>query len=273
VVALDMSTPFTAARARNEGFARALATWPDLQFVQFVDGDCELAPGWIDTALATFEAHPDAAVVCGRRREKHPERSIYNALCDVEWDTPTGVARACGGDALMRVGPLRAAGGYNPAVIAGEEPELCIRLRRAGGTIWRIDAEMTAHDANILTLSQWWSRAKRCGYAYALGASMHGAPPERPWVAETRRALTWALALPLVICGAGLAFGSAGAWLLLVYPLQALRLARRSPLPGLMLRIQDGMLSVLGKWAETQGILKYLGDRFAGRQAKIIEYK
>ena len=41
-LALDMLKPFTAARARNAGFAQLLKIFPDTEFVQFVDGDCEV---------------------------------------------------------------------------------------------------------------------------------------------------------------------------------------------------------------------------------------
>ena len=98
VVELDLSTPFTAARARNAGFAHLLQKDAQLEFVQFVDGDCEVVEGWIGSALAQLEAQSDVAVVCGRRRERFPEQSIYNRLCDMEWDTPIGEAKACGGD-------------------------------------------------------------------------------------------------------------------------------------------------------------------------------
>ena len=46
-VELDLSIPFTAARARNEGFARLLGLAPAVEFVQFVDGDCELVDRWL----------------------------------------------------------------------------------------------------------------------------------------------------------------------------------------------------------------------------------
>ena len=42
VVELDMTMPFTAARARNEGFARLQHVLPSMRHVQFVDGDCEV---------------------------------------------------------------------------------------------------------------------------------------------------------------------------------------------------------------------------------------
>src|ERR1700719_1882252 len=111
VVRLDLSQPFTAARVRNEGLAALKALRPDVRFVQFVDGDCILVNGWLDKALAFIEQWPNAAIVCGRRRERHPSASVYNLLCDLEWNTPIGEALACGGDALVRVEAFEAVGG------------------------------------------------------------------------------------------------------------------------------------------------------------------
>ena len=144
VVELDPALPFTAARARNAGFARLRQLCPGLEFVQFVDGDCELDAAWMDAALAHMRMHPSAAVACGRRRERFPEASIYNRLCEVEWDVPTGLVGSCGGDALLRVSAFEEVGGYAAGLIAGEEPDLCRRLRVLGWEIWRLDAEMTA---------------------------------------------------------------------------------------------------------------------------------
>src|SRR5690606_32438080 len=109
-VPLDLSIPFTAARARNEGFARLKQLQPDVAFVQFIDGDCELIDGWTGAALELLAERPDVAVVCGRRRERHPEQSIYNRIIDDEWDTHPGEVASCGGDAMMRVAALEAAG-------------------------------------------------------------------------------------------------------------------------------------------------------------------
>ena len=212
VVALDLALPFTAARARNAGLA-VLAEDPP-EFVQFVDGDCEIEPGWIDSALAFLAEHPEVAVVCGRRRERDPARSIYNRLADAEWDTPVGEAVACGGDAVMRHDAVAAIGGYRAALIAGEEPELCLRLRRAGWKIWRLDAPMTRHDAAMTRFSQWWRRSRRAGHAFAEGAMLHGGGPERHWVGETRRALLWGAVLPMVAFGGAVLLHPA--WLLLL---------------------------------------------------------
>ncbi|MFN4130713.1 MAG: glycosyltransferase [Paracoccaceae bacterium] len=263
VVALDMDQPFTAARARNAGLL-ALTNAPP-EFVQLVDGDCVLDPGWITAALAAFASHPDAVVVCGRRRERFPEASAYNRMADREWNTPIGQTTACGGDALMRFAAVVAVGGYRDDLIAGEEPELCLRLRRAGGTIWRIDAEMTLHDAALLRFGQWWTRMVRSGHAFAEGADLHGAGPERHWIAESRRALLWGVAGPVVVIAAGL-IHPLGLALALVYPAQMARLARREGWTW-------GVLTVVGRFAEARGVLGYHFSRILGRRRGLIEYK
>ena len=261
VVQLDMTQPFTAARARNAGLAVLEA--PD--FVQFVDGDCELHPDWIATALAAMAAHPNAAVVCGRRRERDPAASVYNRLCDKEWDTPIGSALACGGDALMRFSAVQAVRGFDPTLIAGEEPDLCLRLRRGGGEIWRIDAEMTWHDAAMTRFGQWWQRSRRAGHAFAEGAFRNGAPPDRHWVAETRRALIWGAGLPMAALLAGW-IHPVGLLILLAWPLQVLRLSRR-------MGWEAAFFSVLGKLPEAQGAMAFHLNRLRGRRQGLIEYK
>lgn len=263
VIALDMAQPFTAARARNAG-VQALGKTVD--YIQFLDGDCTLRADWVATASAYLKAHPKVAVVCGRRRERAPEASLYNALIDAEWDTPVGEAKACGGDALMRASALRDVGGYRDTLIAGEEPELCVRLRQAGWQVWRLDAEMTWHDADMHRFGQWWWRSKRAGYAFAEGAALHGAPPERHWVRETRRALLWGAALPIVIVLAALLIAPAAFVLALVYPAQMVRL-------GLRHGWAYGVLNVLGKFAESAGAIEYYWRRLLRSEAKLIEYK
>ena len=263
VVALDLAVPFTAARARNAGLDRLAADPPDL--VQLVDGDCEVQPGWVAEAAAFLAMRPEVVVVCGRRRERYPEASVYNRLCDREWDTPLGAAGACGGDALMRYAAVRAVGGYDPTLIAGEEPDLCLRLRRAGGKIWRLGAEMTLHDAAMRHFGQWWQRTRRAGHAFAEGAHRHGAGPERHWVRETRRALLWGAGVPLAALIAG-AVHPAGLGLLLVWPAQVLRLAPR-------LGLEVAVFTVLGKLPEAQGVIGYHLARWRGQRRGLIEYK
>jgi molybdopterin molybdotransferase len=41
-------------------------------------------------------------------------------LCDIEWDTPVGEARACGGIALMRVAAFERAQGFRAEPVLGK---------------------------------------------------------------------------------------------------------------------------------------------------------
>lgn len=275
VVELDLSIPFTAARARNAGFERLMARSPNLQFVQFVDGDCQVVDGWLETAQQALEANPTLAVVCGRRRERFPDQTLYNRLCDIEWNTPVGEAKACGGDAMMRVTALQHVGGYNPTLIAGEEPELCVRLRQQGWKVYRLDAEMTLHDAQMTRFSQWWRRSLRAGHAYAEGAWLHGNPPERHWVKESRSIWLWGLIIPATAIA--LAWSTHGLSLLLWvgYPLMTYRIYRYMQHQGY--QTSDAMMyaafCVLGKVPNMLGQVQFHLNRWLGHQSTLIEYK
>lgn len=272
VVILDLGRPFTAARARNAGLAALTLGTPPPDFVQLVDGDCIVDPKWVARAMAAFDAHQKAVVVCGRRRERFPAASIYNRLCDREWNTPIGRARACGGDALMRFAALHDVGGYRDDLIAGEEPELCLRLRRAGGEIWRIDADMTLHDAAMTRFSQFWRRSKRAGHAFAEGAALHGAPPDRHWVKETRRALFWGAGLPLAAVLGALLLHPAFFLMIAAWPLQTLRLGWSWRHQG-RVGLEAAVLTIPAKVAEAQGIIGYWTGRLRGIRRGLIEYK
>lgn len=272
VIELDMNRAFTAARARNAGFRRLRELAPELEYVQFVDGDCELVPAWPLHAIEFLETHDMVCAVFGRRRERYPDRSAYNRICDAEWDVPLGETRSCGGDVMMRAMALQKVGGYREDFIAGEEPELCVRLRGEGWSIWRIDHEMTRHDAAITRFAQWWRRNVRSGYAFALGSYWHGAPPERLWVWESRRACFWGLWLPILCVVAVILFGSSGLATLLIYPLQLLR--RISRQKGRWRdRVQFAFFELLGRIPESLGQARFAINRLLGLQQRIIEYK
>lgn len=271
VVELGAEVPFTAARARNAGLAAVAADPGAAEFVQFVDGDCVVDAGWLPAALAAMAARPGAGVVCGRRRERFLQASVWNRLADREWNTPVGPARACGGDALMRRAAVAGVGGYRDDLIAGEEPELCLRLIRAGWQVWRIDAEMTLHDAAMTRAAQWWRRTRRAGHAFAEGAHLHGSGPERHWVAETRRALAWGAGVPLAAVLAG-AVHPAGGLVVMLWPLQVARLAWRWRAEG-RAGVEAALFTVLGKVAEAQGVIGFHLARLRGRRTRLIEYK
>lgn len=274
VVELDPSRPFSAARARNAGsdFIRRLR--PKLEFIQFVDGDCELDSSWVELAMSAM-GDPDLAVVCGRRRERHPERSVYNLLCDMEWDTPIGDADACGGDSLMRVEAFASVGGFDDAVVAGEEPDLCLRLRKQGWRIKRVDAEMTLHDADMLRASQWWKRMLRAGYAYAEGVARHGRREHPRYARSLISALVWGGAVPGFSL-ALLAFTPAGllVWFC-TWALLLVRIYRSDIKPDFSprARMSYALSSTLGKLPAFLGASLYVLRRLLARPSHPIEYK
>lgn len=276
VVELDMSIPFTAARARNAGFERLRQLHPEVEYVQFIDGDCEVVEGWIEAAAEALETHPDVVAVCGWRRERYPEHSLYNRICDVEWRMGlVGEILSFAGDVMLRSEALAAVGGYNPAVIAGEEPELCVRLRQQGWKILRLDTKMTRHDANMHRLSQWWRRAKRCGHAYAQVSHLHGGAPEGQFVKEMRRTWFWGLIIPLgtlvlIVPSHGLSLIAFGR-----YPLTALRTTYWTRRQGFSWSesMVWGLSCALSAFPEVLGAIQFYRDRLFNKQHQIIEYK
>jgi len=275
VVELDASAPYTAARGRNAGIESLAHTNPDLEAMQVVDGDCELQRDWIEAASAFLASHPDVAVVCGRRRERHPEASPWNLVTDVEWDTPPGEIDACGGDAMIRLDAWRSAGGYDATLIAGEDPEFCYRVRGLGGRIVRLDREMTLHDAALLHASQWWRRMARGGHAYAAVVSLHRrAAPERQ-LRQLASVAFWGGLLPLASVLLALPTGGwslAGLAALAKPWLGAWRETRRRRPPRVAALYATAC--VLGKLAEFQGVATYVWNHaLLRRGTRLIEYK
>lgn len=272
VLELDMSVKFTAARARNAGFALLLQHYPDIRYVHFVDGDCMVNQAWVGYALDFLNHHVQVAVACGRRRERYPQATPYNQLCDIEWDTPTGKAKACGGDAIMRAAVFKQVGGFNESLIAGEEPELCIRIRQQGFDVWRLDQEMTLHDAAITRFAQWWKRTVRAGYAYAEGSHLHGAAPEHHWVNESRRAWLWGGILPVLLLISLLLCPLLALAIASLFVVQYVRLWRKHQHLGRFSAVYVKYL-MLGKVAEMVGQLRYFWHRLLNVKSTLIEYK
>lgn len=283
VVELDMRLPFTAARARNIGWQTIEAHNSELEFVQFVDGDCEVAADWLPAAREALIREQQTAAVFGRRRERFPDRSIYNKMCDDEWAAPIGIVDSCGGDALLRLHALKEAQGYNDALIAGEEPDLCLRLRQSGWTIRCIDHEMTVHDAAITSFGTFWRRTKRSGFAFAEHVWRHGRKGIPSWQRQLIGIVLWGLLLPLagLVClvlyvsvgmKAGLALSVA---CLLAYPIQMTRVALRKneEVNDPDFAAAYGVLTVIGKFAQALGTLQCWGVKFRGRRPQLIEYK
>jgi GT2 family glycosyltransferase len=275
VVELDLSRPVCVPRARNEGFERLCQVDPEVRFVQFVDGDCEMVEGWLDRGRQVLENRPDVALVTGRRRERFPDHSIYNRLADMEWDTPIGEIKVSHGDILIRVNAFRQVGGFSTSVLVGEDFDLCVRLRKAGWILLRIDAEMTLHDMAMTQFRQWWWRSVRSGYGYADGVSLHGKPPERHYVREVGSILFWGVGLPALILA--LAWPTRGASLLLLtaYFFLYKRIRRYAIARGWS--ASDARLfacsCILAKLPNAWGLFTFWFRRIARHVPQIIEYK
>lgn len=280
---LSTAQGFTAARARNAGWRRLLAEHPKLDFIQFVDGDCELDGRWIARGEQALDAEPGLCAVFGRRRERSPGASLYNALCDDEWNVPVGLATACGGDVLFRATAIVQAGGYDDNLIAGEEPDLCLRLGETGWTVRRIDAEMTLHDADIHRAGQWWRRVRRSGHAFAEHVARHGRRAFVDWRRQRDSIMLWGGLIPAIIVLLSLIWllepslvAALGACLLAaLYPAQAARIALRKRRAGASFHfaLAYGGWIMLGKFAQFGGLLRYHLKRLRGGPHRLIEYK
>jgi glycosyltransferase involved in cell wall biosynthesis len=290
VVALDMSLPFSAARARNAGFERLSRIDPEVRFVQFLDGDCEIANGWLERGRRELEEHSEAAITFGRRNERFPDRSIYNRLADIEWNIPITSRKgdettvACGGDAMIRAEAFRAVGGYNPSIPAGEEPELCQRLYDAGYSVVRLDADMTWHDSAMLRFRQWARRQFRTGYGGLDFSTRFGRRGGDPFRHQIRSARFWALGWPLAVIiggstaallGGPVAGGLTAGLMVLALPAQAVRIAVRNRMRAgsFGAALAYGILTMVGKFFQLAGQCLYARDRHAGRHTRLIEYK
>jgi glycosyltransferase involved in cell wall biosynthesis len=265
----------TAARARNCGFA--VATAPN---VLFLDGDTIVHPDFARIGLEALAADPTVAAVWGHRRELHPERSLFNRVLDLNWMIPPGFTRYCGGDVVMRREVLAAVQGFDPTLIAGEEPEICRRIRAQGFRILHVDAPMTKHDFNMTRVRQYWRRALRSGHAYAEVSRRFRNTDDPLWqkdrVRNLQRGSFWT--------------GTAGLALVA-------SVARRSPLPALAWLALLILMAVRSGWkarwkspdAATLffyglhchleqvpiffGQLRFELDAWRGRRRGLIEYK
>ncbi len=272
---LDPSRPFSAARARNEGVSWMNRQRPELEYLQLLDGDTELLDGWVEEGVRALDGRPDVCAVVGRLKERHPEQSVYNRICDLEWTLPLGEVHMFGGIALMRVKAFVESGGFDASLIAGEEPELSQRLRRSGWKILSLEKDMALHDAGITRFGQWWTRALRSGHAYAQVCSRGSGLRNRFGLRACLRVWFWTVVLPVL---AGLSFflhRLAPLAAAALYPLQMLRIAfglgRRGAAAGTALAY--GILWLPSQVAQGLGQLKFLWTRLTRRESTLIEYK
>lgn len=268
--------PYNQPRGRNAGFRRLLELAPDLRYVFFLDGDCELVPGFLAAARDALERDPSAAAACGRRLELHPEASVYNKLVHMEWNTKLGEGDF-GGDVLIRCDVVRALGGYRENMPAGEDMEFSYRVRAAGHRVLRLPLDMTLHDVALARFGSWWKRHGRGGQAFAHAMLLNWGSDDAYGARTCASILAHGAALPAACIA--LAPPTLGASFL-VYLADLARVASRARAS----RMRDhgdsaqdatvyGAFIALGKLAEAQGVLEALWKQALGQSMSYVEYK
>lgn len=264
---LSTDTPLSAARARNAGIKALMRSSPAPEFIQTLDADCTLDSDWLAFGTLVFDADETIAVVAGRLRERHPERSIFNRLCDDEWNAADGEAAECGGVALWRADAIIDAGLFDETLHAGEEPELCHRLRVRGQRVWRTRRLMGTHDANLLAFSSWARRMFRSGFSFAHLVAHAGADGEAHWRREVYRIVGWGLVVPAM---AVLGLLTGAQWLVLAclggWGLLIARMTLRGFTAGqdLAWAAQSSVLNLVGKFYQLGGVVRFWTDRYRG---------
>ncbi len=273
VIELDPARPFGPSRARNEGFAAAMLLDPDAPFVQFLDGDCEMMPGWLQAGVAALSAHPAVGIVCGAVHEMYPDASPYNTVMEIDWQQPVGEIASCAGRLMTRSHLVRDSGGFRTDLIAGEDEEFCFRLRSAGWKILQIDAAMARHDIAMTSFRQYWRRARRTGFAYAQVAALLRRRGQSAYARQIFRMGFWGLLLPLAALG--LAPFTRGISLLLLAAYLAVIARIASDIRRHGWSVRDawiyGWLTTVGKFPSLQGMIEYYWWRLRGQQAAVSD--
>lgn len=277
IVELDRSRPFSAARARNEGFQRLLHSFPNINLVQFLDGDCTLLPGWIEVAANALNEEPKRAAVMGHLQERNSDASLYNRLCALEWQSAPGDLKdpgRLGGISMMRVEIFRELGGFRPDVIAGEDSELGVRMALAGYKLTKIDRPMATHDASIMNFRQWWWRAVRAGHAIGQRSNLNGRSAIRDCVRERNSTCFWGMGLPVIVLVTMFFRPGVSLFLLTAYPMLWFRIwnYRRNLRESSREAALYATFTTIGKFANALGLIKFSLNKLA-RHYEIIEYK
>jgi cellulose synthase/poly-beta-1,6-N-acetylglucosamine synthase-like glycosyltransferase len=261
------SGPYTPSRGRQVGFEEILRQNPDLPYVQFVDGDCVLAPGWIERAYQYIEANPRVGAVFGRRREENCAESFYSRLMDIDWDHPAGDVANFGGDSLIRAAAVRQAGGWSANTINAEDIDLSFRVRAQGWTIVRLAEEMTRHDVRMTLFAEYWRRSVRAGYGFAEVGWRYRHGPGKLLLRRMASAVLYGFLLPILAVVFAFVWWPISALIALLYARSLVVMTLWSRRRGASWRtsLAYADLNMVCKVAAFLGVARYLRDRAVGK--------
>ncbi len=271
-IVLSADKPVNASRARNAGMQWLRERFPDLRYVQFVDGDTVISLDWLPAAVARLDAQPQVGFVCGQLREKDRDSNIYRRLCDMEWRweaTDNAEPSRLGGMGLMRVVAFKEAGGYDESLVAGADPELYGRLAKHGWQLQVLPHMMGLHDSGMVVFKQWWTRSVKSGFSFA------NSQDPNAWRHERRSALLWGGGLPLVALLGAMTVDVRFFALLLAFPLNVCRI-RASSAKQEFSSFDRWLYAggcMLMKIPQCVGIAKFHWRKRTGQMGVLIQYK
>lgn len=264
-------------KAKNVAYRRLKKSTPGLKYVQFVAGGDRLSAGWLDFAARFMARRPEVAALEGRRQYAEALRTAVQRQADSVTSDADGETQATGDTVLFRAESFETAGGFRNDLPASEVADLCIRLRKRGLHVWRVEEQMAVSPPPAKSLAAWWRERRRNGYLTAFGAALHGAPPERYLSRELLRALVWGGLAPLFTVVASVVsavsvlifepLGNPIAAALSVFGICALIFGGKIAFKAVALgpfRAQSwaiGALTVLSRVAEFGGVLRYWTTR------------
>jgi len=121
---------------------------------------------------------------------------------------------------------------------------------------------------------RWWLRMTRAGLAYGQGFAMHGRSPERHFARQVFSTAFWGGLLPLSVAAAAWPTGGLALSLLLLYPLLGWRIYRFGRRQGWRPSHARAyaLFTVLAKFPQMAGLIRYLASRLRGQGPRILEH-